>query len=196
MYNSLAARKSLPSETSIYLLCNCLIHRTLHSADRDKDYTLIYELSKGKYWQLQFVSYFTYLLAAYWIYLAPDVLVSFFEHETLNSQAALNLLSLLISTFIIPMAIQYVRKQLVLKAYHNKAADAYKLVTQKATLRQQTEHVVRKDIKRVIWSEKRKTDRPIQAKFQVKGKKYIMYAPYFKLPVDYNHIMGFTPKKM
>ncbi|XP_072051859.1 transmembrane protein 70, mitochondrial-like [Amphiura filiformis] len=161
----------------------------MKSTNLDKDYALIYELKRSKYHQLQFISYFTYFLAAYWVYLAPDIMVGVFEHDSLDFNTALDLLGLLISTFILPSSIQYFRKQLVLKAYHNKATDTYKLVTQKATLRQRTEDVAKQEINRT-WSASK--DMTIQTKFKVKNKKYIVYPPFFKVPADYNNMMGFT----
>ena len=164
-------------------------NHTVHSSENKEH--LVYELSKFKYRQVQFVSFFSYGLAAYFIYLAPDTILGAMEHDIFSYETGGNLLSLLIGAIIIPCAVQYFRKQLVLKLYYNKAEESYRMVTQKATLRQRIAQFGIADIKNISSAK----HMFVRTKFQVKNKQYFVYPFYFKVPADYNQMFGFVPTK-
>ena len=161
----------------------------VHSSQNKEN--LVYELSKIKYRQLQFVSFFSYGVAAYFIYLAPDTILSAMEHDIFSYETGGNLLGLFIGTIIIPCAVQYFRKQLVLRLYYNKAEESYKMVTQKASLRQRVVQFGIGDVKKISSAK----DMLVRTKFEVKKKSYFVYPFYFKVPADYNQMFGFVPVK-
>nr|XP_054748436.1 transmembrane protein 70, mitochondrial-like [Lytechinus pictus] len=149
---------------------------------------LIYEV-RGQA-MLRFVTLSFYATAAVGLYLAPDFISSALDNDVINTETIVNLTAVGFAVVGLPTLLRMLSKRLVLKLYHNEARETYMAVTQSLLLTNKfttfsLEDVVVKENKSILSKAFNLTT--------FKAKKDPLHVnPYnFKLPSDYNHLLGY-----
>lgn len=149
---------------------------------------LIYEV-RGQA-MLRFVTLSFYATAVVGLYLAPDFISSALENDVINTEAIVNLSAVSFAVIGLPALLRMLSKRLVLKLYHNEARETYMAVTQSLLL---TNKLTTFSLQDVVVTENRSILSQAFNLTTFKAKKDPMHVNSynFKLPSDYNHLLGF-----
>ena len=169
--------------STAYLGDNLGISVQKHDGNR-----LVYEV-RGQT-MLRMVTISFYATAVVGLYLAPDFISSALENEAINTEAIVNLTAVGFAVIGLPSLLRLMSKRLVLKLYHNEARETYMAVTQSLFL---TNKLTTFSLQDVVVKEKRSMLSKIFNLTTFKAKKTPLHVnPYnFKLPSDYNHLLGY-----
>ncbi|XP_041454908.1 transmembrane protein 70, mitochondrial-like [Lytechinus variegatus] len=149
---------------------------------------LIYEV-RGQA-MLRFVTLSFYATAAVGLYLAPDFISSALDNDVVNTETIVNLTAVGFAVVGLPTLLRMLSKRLVLKLYHNEARETYMAVTQSLLL---TNKFTTFSLEDVVVKENKSILSKVFNLTTFKAKKDPMHVnPYnFKLPSDYNHLLGY-----
>lgn len=168
------------------------LHRSMRAMERlqpikhDGD-RLIYEVRSANY--LHFVTGAFYLTALSGLYMAPDFLIGAWERDSLDLDTFFTLMMLASGIVVLPVCLRVFALRLIFKLYHNEARNTYLAVVSKTLF-----GVTKKRFSgsEVVVTKENSFERTFQlTSFRVKGRPYFVNASNFKLPSDYNKLMGY-----
>ncbi len=149
---------------------------------------LLYEVRA--IWMMRFCTLLFYATSLTGLYMSPDIISTALEHEGLNSELIIDLVGIFIGVVALPFLLTRFNKRLVLKMYYNQQRTSYIAMTMSIFLTMKRVEFIHKDVVRSNQSSS------ILGLFNLttlkaKGQPYFVNPYNFKLPSDYNRLMGY-----
>ncbi|XP_071784733.1 transmembrane protein 70 homolog, mitochondrial-like [Asterias amurensis] len=149
---------------------------------------LLYEVRA--IWMMRICTLLFYGTSLTGLYMAPDIISTALEHEGFNSQLIIESFGIFMGVVALPFLLTRFNRRLVLKMYYNQQRNSYSAMTMSVFLRMNRVEFLREDIVRP------NQGNSILGYFNLttvkaKGRPYFVNPYNFKLPSDYNRLMGY-----
>ncbi|XP_038050381.1 transmembrane protein 70, mitochondrial-like [Patiria miniata] len=141
---------------------------------------------------MRFCTLFFYATALVGLYMSPDLISSALEHETVNSEMIFGFLSVGFGVVVLPVLLTMFNSRLVLRMYYSEVHKSYVAMTQTPALTLRRAEFRLSDVVPTV-----KNPNSILGYFKLntltaKGRPYFVNPYNFKLPSDFNHLMGYN----
>ncbi|PIK62766.1 putative transmembrane protein [Apostichopus japonicus] len=147
---------------------------------------LIYEVGSANY--LHFVTASFYATALFGLYTTPDFIVGAWESDVLQANTVMTLVMLFSGIVVLPVLLRYFARRLIFKLYYNEARDTYIAVISRTFFGVTKTRFKGRD---VLSTHENSLERIFRlTSFKVNGRPFFVNSGLFKLPSDYNRLMG------
>ncbi|XP_022091949.1 transmembrane protein 70 homolog, mitochondrial-like [Acanthaster planci] len=178
-----------PKDTDVQRMQQVLEQSGRQPMGGDSESRLIYEVrSLG---MMRFCTLLFYVTALTGLYASPDLISSALEHDTVNNEMILSFLTLSMAVVVLPVLLTMFNNRLVLRMYYSNVQQSYVTVTQTPLLTLRRTTFCLAD----VVPTKRKPGSLLglfnMNTLRAKDRPYFINPYNFKIPSDYNRIMGY-----